>query len=62
MKRFKRLNDPLYRQVKEAIRQMSEPCSKEELKKQNDELDKIEREQGLEALNKELFRRAGLSD
>jgi len=34
--------------------------SNRELKKQNEELDKIEREQGLEALNKELLRRSGL--
>lgn len=59
---FEEPDDPLYRKVKEALRQLNKPCSKEELKKQRDELDKIEREQGLEAMNKELFRRAGLSD
>jgi len=57
---FEEPEDALYQQIKEALHKANEPISKEELRKQNEELDRIEREEGLEALQKELRRRAGL--
>lgn len=53
-------DDPLYKQIEEALFQIQKPASKEELRKQNEELDKIKKEQGLEAFQDELLRRVGL--
>ncbi|USN45752.1 MAG: winged helix-turn-helix transcriptional regulator [Candidatus Woesearchaeota archaeon] len=57
---FEEPNDPEYKKNKEALQNLNKKTDPTELKKQNEELDKIEREQGLEALNEELFKRAGL--
>ena len=53
--------DKLEKQIIIALKKLNEPNSKGELQKQHDELEKIEREQGLEAANQERFRRCGLN-
>ena len=57
----KKKKENLKKQIIIALRKLNEPNSKEELQKQQDELEKIEREQGLEAANQERFRRCGLN-
>ncbi|MBS3059895.1 MAG: hypothetical protein J4432_00090 [DPANN group archaeon] len=53
-------DDPLYWKIKAALENLQRAPDPEELRKQNEELDRIEREDGLEALQKELRRRVGL--
>jgi len=48
------------KKLKEALLQIQKPTSREEISKQNEELEKIKREKGMDAYNKELFKRAGL--
>lgn len=56
---FEEPDDPLYQQIK-SIRKNAKPTDPEKLRKQNEEIDRIEREEGSEAMQKELRRRAGL--
>ncbi len=51
--------DPLRKKLNEALDKML-VADKEKLKKQNEELEKIKQEKGLEEFNEELFRRVGL--
>ena len=57
---FEEQNNPEYLKVKQAIQKLNKKPDPEELRKQNEELDRIKREQELEAYNEELFKRAGL--
>ncbi|MFH1649095.1 MAG: hypothetical protein ABIA93_00930 [Candidatus Woesearchaeota archaeon] len=52
--------ETIRRKVKIALDELNKPVSKEALRKQNEELDRILREKGLKAYNDELFRRVGL--
>lgn len=52
--------DPVYQQIKAALKELAKPASKEALRKQHEELEKIKREKGLKAYQDELFRRVGL--
>ena len=57
---FEEPDDPVYRKIKEALRKANKPVSKEELREQNEELEKIKREKGLKAFQEELRKRVGL--
>jgi len=56
---FEEPDDPLYQKIK-AIRTNAKPVDKEELRKQNEELDKIKEEKGHDEYYKEVRKRFGL--